>query len=189
MLLSKFWWPFFYCFKLERYNFIVDIINIVNFILSIFTTYGGKKCSYATHGEIRCGTLVSRTNPILSGVVSMIHCQYHTCFRIPQTAVFRVLRHCVSDTVACFSIHGTIDRASSTQFFKSKKTWVLTPPTHPMRGSWEKMLLSWVLKRHFEAICRLVKYLKSSLLIQKLLTTPPPLLRHWKENHRCVNLY
>lgn len=43
-----------------------------------------------------------------------------------------------------------------------------------MRGSWEKMFLSWVLKRHFEAICRLVKYLISSLLIQKLLTQPPP---------------
>lgn len=63
----------------------------------------------------------------------------------------------------------------------------MTQPTHPMRGSWEKML-SWVLKRHFEAICRL-KYFKSSLLIQKLLTTtPPPLLRHWKEKYRCVNL-
>lgn len=121
MLLSKFWWHFFYCFKLERYNFRVDIINIVNFILSIFTTYGGKKFSYDTHGEVRCGTLVSRTNPILSGVVSMIHCQYHTWFRIPQTAVFRVLRHCVSDTVACFSIYGTIDRVSSSHFLSQRK--------------------------------------------------------------------
>lgn len=98
MLLSKFWWHFFYCLKLELYNFRVDIINIVNFILSIFTTYGGKKFSYDTHGEIRCGTLVSQTNPILSGVVWMIHCQYHTCFRIPQTAVF-------CDTVYLIPLH------------------------------------------------------------------------------------